>query len=167
MFESGHGLKRRAQDRQDRHEASAAHENLSATPRPIALRTSESTRVIHLHDLLIEGCGSPGQLAFLVARNGQRPEIPRAISSVLVVAAEAMAQGDAVSIVPAHHALTTQQAADLLTPSRPHLVRLLERGARHETGSHRRVCFEDLMRYRDLCHTRRRQAFREFTRKSA
>ena len=71
---------------------------------------------------------------------------PTSIYKVLVAAVAAMAQGNAVSIVPVHHELTTQQAADLLNVSRPHLVKLLDAGEipHHKTGSHRRVFFEDL-----------------------
>lgn len=49
-----------------------------------------------------------------------------------------------------HAELTTQEAADLLDVSRPHLVKLLEEGRlpHHETGKHWRVRFENLMHFK-------------------
>ncbi len=49
-----------------------------------------------------------------------------------------------------HAELTTQEAADPLDVSRPHLVKLLEEGAlpHHKTGKHRRVRFENLMHFK-------------------
>jgi len=75
--------------------------------------------------------------------------------------------GNAVSIVPIHHELTTQQAVELPNVSRPHLVKLVDHGEipHHKTGSHRRIYSEDLMRHRDLRDAQRRQALRELTRK--
>jgi excisionase family DNA binding protein len=86
-----------------------------------------------------------------------------------VAAVRAMAQGNAVSIVRVPHELTTQQAAELLGVSRPHLVKLVDAGEipHHKTGSHRRVYFEDLMRYRDVRDAERSAALGELTRKSA
>ena len=56
------------------------------------------------------------------------------------------AEGNAVKVVPIHAELTTQEAADMLNVSRPHLVKLLESGALafHKTGKHRRIRFPPL-----------------------
>lgn len=72
-----------------------------------------------------------------------------ALRLLLDILAE-LADGNAVKVVPVHAELTTQEAADLLNVSRPHLVKLLESGALefHKTGKHRRIRFDTLMRYK-------------------
>ena len=63
---------------------------------------------------------------------------------------KAMSQGKPFSLVPVATEVTTQKAAEILGCSRPHLVKLLEDGAIEYTkvGKHRRVRFEDVMRYK-------------------
>ncbi len=136
---------------------------------PIAAEKSETASVVQLRDFMADKPADGGHHASLRSPGGQELEIPTSIYKVLVVAVAAMAQGNAVSIVPVHHELTTQQAADLLSVSRPHVVKLLDAGEipHHKTGSHRRVFFEDLMRYRDVRDAGRHNALADLTRKSA
>ncbi|HEX5504305.1 MAG TPA: helix-turn-helix domain-containing protein [Thermomicrobiales bacterium] len=86
----------------------------------------------------------------LVAPDGRQVDVPRSVVSLLHEMVHHLAHERAVSIVPLHKELTTQQAADLLNVSRPHLVSLLERGELPYTrpGKHRRVRFSDVMAYK-------------------
>ena len=77
----------------------------------------------------------------------------RMLTSALRLLLEVLAeigQGNAVSIIPIHAELTTQEAADVLNVSRPFLVQLLEQGEMpfHKIGTHRRVRYQDVIAYK-------------------
>ena len=87
-------------------------------------------------------------------------ELPPSVAALLLEILEDMAAGSAVAVLRNDAELTTQQAADYLNVSRPFLVGLLEAGevAFRKVGTHRRVRFEDLRRYRDAADAARRGA---------
>jgi excisionase family DNA binding protein len=66
---------------------------------------------------------------------------------LLVDALTQISQGNAVTLIPIHAELTTQEAADLLNVSRPYLIKQIEAGdiPHHKIGRHRRIRFDDLM----------------------
>lgn len=72
-------------------------------------------------------------------------------------------QGNAVSIIPIHAELTTQETADVLNVSRPFLIQLLEKGNMpfHKIGTHRRVRYQDVIAYKKRIDGERRKALDE------
>jgi len=99
---------------------------------------------------------------------GQELILPRSATRLIVHLLTEMAQGNAVTIIPIHANLTTQEAADYLNVSRPHLIGLLEAGKieYHKTGTHRRVRFQDLVKYQEAAEKRRREIMEELAAQS-
>ncbi|WP_346343431.1 helix-turn-helix domain-containing protein [Rhodococcus sp. MS16] len=75
--------------------------------------------------------------------------LPRAAFELIRDVLANMAAGQGITVVPAHAELTTQQAAQMLNVSRPHVIKLLDEG-RIEfrlVGRHRRILASSLIAY--------------------
>ena len=95
-------------------------------------------------------------------------ELPTSALRLLIDILAELAEGNTVKVVPIHAELTTQEAADLLNVSRPHLVKLLEDGALpfHRTGKHRRVRLADLTAFKAQRDRMSEQAMEELAKQA-
>ncbi len=86
--------------------------------------------------------------------------IPANIFRTIIKMLVEMGNGNAVAVVPVSAELTTQQAADLLNVSRPHLVKLLNGGELpfRMVGTHRKLLARDVLNYREKTVAARRAA---------
>ena len=86
--------------------------------------------------------------------------VPVSALRLLVDVLTEIGEGNAVSIIPIHAELTTQEAADVLNVSRPFLVQLLEHGEIpfHKIGTHRLVRHKDVIAYKQRIDLERSKA---------
>jgi excisionase family DNA binding protein len=117
----------------------------------------------------LAACIGHGETARLRVIDGNDDiEVPVSALRLLVDILAQMADGNAVTIMPIHTELTTQQAADFLNVSRPHLVGLLEQNSLpyRKVGTHRRILFKDLLDYRERSRIASKDALDELARQA-
>lgn len=90
-------------------------------------------------------------------------KLPAMAVRLLLDILEQMSRGNAVTFIPIHAELTTQQAADVLNVSRPFLIKLIEEGVlkHRKVGTHRRIRYDDLMAYKHDIDNKRLKALEE------
>jgi excisionase family DNA binding protein len=113
-----------------------------------ALLARESSRLLATREL-----GRRTSVRIQLLDDGEEAEavaVPSSALRLFLHLLAEMSQGNAVTLVPTHAELTTQQAADLLNVSRPYVVKLLDEGKipSRTVGKYRRVRFDDLMVYK-------------------
>lgn len=76
-----------------------------------------------------------------------------------------ISKGNAVSILPVHAEITTQEAANLLNVSRPYLIELLESKMipYKKVGTHRRILAKDIFSYKARDEEERLKVLEELT----
>jgi len=140
---------------------------MTASSRRAMLPTLPTDREVKLareSSRLLAASIGRGEFAQLkVIAGNQEVDVPVSALRMLVDILAQMAEGNAVTIVPYHAELTTQQAADFLNVSRPHLVGLLERNELpyRKVGSHRRILFKDLVEFQQRSRFERKKALDE------
>jgi excisionase family DNA binding protein len=84
-----------------------------------------------------------------VQETGEFMTIPKKALVLLYEIIRNMSQGKSITLIPSDSEVSTQQAAEMLRVSRPHLVKLLEEGKIpfKKIGSHRRIFLADLLAY--------------------
>jgi excisionase family DNA binding protein len=111
--------------------------------------SEQSSRILASH---INSHGSSQKIK-IVENDGSEQDVtlPAPAFHLLVDILSQMAKGNAVTLIPVHAELTTQEAADILNVSRPYIVKLIESREIQcrLVGKHRRIRFSDLMEYKD------------------
>lgn len=120
--------------------------------------------VAEMASIVGRGCHT----AKLVGESGEEVEIPASAFNALQLIAEGLAQGQSIALIPRGKELTTQQAAEILRVSRPHVVSLIKKGElpHHMVGTHRRIKADDILAYKAARDRRRRESLDELTRLS-
>jgi excisionase family DNA binding protein len=113
-----------------------------------AVLARESSRRLATHKL-----GRKSSIRIQVLDDGEEAEtvaVPASALRLFLHLLTEMSQGNAVTLIPTHAELTTQQAADLLNVSRPYMAKLLDEGKipGRTVGKYRRVRFDDLMAFK-------------------
>lgn len=130
----------------------------------VAPDPSEGAAMQLLHEQ-VDGMFQTGYRPVLIGPDGAHLDLPEAAFRALALVVRGMAAGQTMTLMPIGTRLTTQQAAELLHVSRPHLVKLLDGGEipYEKVGTHRRVCVEDVLAYRVQRAERRGEQLRELS----
>lgn len=135
----------------------------------LVAREEERSVIVKIEQLIMDDSADDSEVSLTVSvsrlNTADDVVLPETLAQLFANVVHLLARGEAVSIVPVHKELTTQQAADLLNVSRQYLVRILDAGdiPFHYTGTHRRILFGDLMAYKRVRDEQRQQRLDHLT----
>lgn len=112
---------------------------------------------------VLEHSETEKQPAKLVDPHGHSVELPAPLFEVLTSIADHLRRGNGVVVMPAHKLLTSNEAAEILNMSRPHLIKLLDEKVIpfEYVGTHRRVRLSDVLVYQEGRNAARESALAE------
>ena len=114
----------------------------------------------------IDAVSSDGAAARLIGPDDEPIVLPASAFAALRLVVHSLAEGRTMTLVPHGKDLTTQEVADILHVSRPHVIKLLDRGDmpfERTSGGHRRVRIEDVLEFRSARAMKRREHLRRLT----
>jgi len=119
-----------------------------------SIHLTESDRKLARESAALIEDSESGTLVVQIGR--RRVEMSEMLASLIGTSLKWAAEGRDLSVVPLDNEIGTQEAADLLGVSRPHLVKLLKEGAlpHRKVGVQRRLLAGDVIAYKE----RERQA---------
>ncbi|RFB88984.1 DNA-binding protein [Rhizobium leguminosarum bv. trifolii] len=101
----------------------------------------------------------------VIDADGERMEVPHSLAEIMYRAAELLAAGRPVTVLPEEEMLSTQAAANILNVSRQYLVRLVDTGElpAEMVGSHRRLRATDVAAFQATRDAKRTTALDRLT----
>ncbi len=125
-----------------------------------AIPLLERTAAARVASLLLSNATKRRGSVQVMNANGERLELPDVLTDVMYRAAELLAEGRPVTVLPDEEMLSTQAAADILNVSRQYLVRLVDAGeiTAEKVGSHRRLRATDVASFKTARDAKRTSA---------
>ena len=126
----------------------------------IHLPTTEEAEEAKVSSRALSKYASNDRLNLKIILNGNETEdliLPGSAVNMLLEVLTEMSKGNAMTLMPINAELSTQQTAEVLNVSRPHLVNLLEQGeiAFRKVGTHRRIMAKDVFEYKQRIDSER------------
>ena len=137
---------------------------ISPTPSETAMAGNSSRQ---LASFLSDRAGDEVRIA-IEENPDEVVSIPLSAFRLLADILTEMSKGNAVTFIPIHAELTTQQAADFLNVSRPFVVKLIEAKKLpcRKVGTHRRVLFQDLVEFKRKTNQERAKTLDELAKQA-
>lgn len=132
------------------------------------ISTAERLAAARVASFLSPSSTKAGRKVQVVDAKGQRLELSTTLAKVVHRAAELLAEGRPVAVLPEEEMLSTSAAAELLNISRQYLVRMVDAGelAAMKVGSHRRLRAADVAAFKAVRDAKRATALDRLTKLS-